>query len=335
MAKIVEFSSLGGPDVLSFVECEPEPPGDGEAQIAVKAAGLNRAELLFMAGTYLVNPVLPSRLGFEGAGDVLAVGSGVDRIAPGDRVAITPAFKQDAFGVLGEVVNVPVSALEPIADGVSYSDAAAFWMAFGTAYGLLVQSGGLRQDAGQSVVLNAASSSVGTAAFQIIRAFGGTSIATTRDASKVEGLREAGADHVIVIETADVAARIQEATDGRGFDIACDAVGDGAFTTLSEAAGFEATLVVYGLLSGEVAPVPFYPMIRNGLKVTGFHLSWSMLDHPDRRAPAVAHLKKGLADGTYTPKIDKAFAFSDLVEAYRYMASNSQLGKIVIDLEAS
>ena len=280
MNKIVEFSRLGGPEVLEFVGRDAPPPGPGEVQIAVKAAGLNRAELLFLADQYLVSPDLPSGLGFEGAGEVLAVGEGVARFKPGDRVAITPAFKQNAYGVLGTVVNMPETALEAILGDVSYRDAAAFWMAFGTAYGLLVQTGGLINGAGQTVVLNAASSSVGTAAFQIVHAHGGTSIATTRTSAKVAGLKDAGADHVIVTDDEDVVARVMEITGGRGFDIALDAVGGAAGETLANAAGFEATMVVYGLLSGVPSAAPFYPMVCKGLRVTGFHLAWLMLDHP-------------------------------------------------------
>ncbi|MFQ6552671.1 zinc-dependent alcohol dehydrogenase family protein [Aestuariibius insulae] len=332
MTKSVEFTALGGPEVLTIVDRDPTPPGPGEVQVAVKAAGLNRAELLFVAGQYLVDPELPSRLGFEGAGEVLAVGDAVKRVSPGDRVAITPAFKQNGYGVLGEIINIPETALERLPDAVGWPDAAAFWMAFGTAYGLLVQTGGLIEGAGQSVVLNAASSSVGTAAFQIIRAHGGTSIATTRTRDKVEGLKAAGADHVIVTEEEDVLARVMEITANRGFDIALDAVQGEAGETLANAAGFEATMVAYGLLSGAPSMTPFYPMVAKGLRVTGFHVAWSMLDHPKRRAVAVEHLNARLADGTYKPVIDKVFPFEEIQDAYRHMASNAHLGKIVVEV---
>ncbi|MEM1155873.1 MAG: zinc-binding dehydrogenase, partial [Pseudomonadota bacterium] len=261
MARIVEFTSLGGPEVLNIVDRDPTPPNPGEVQIAVKAAGLNRAELLFMAGQYLVDPKLPSGLGFEGAGEVLALGEGVRRSSPGDRVAITPAFTQNAYGILGEIINVPETALEALPTETSWSGGAAFWMAYGTAYGLLVQTGGLSEGAGQYVVLNAASSSVGTAAFQIIRAHGGTSIAATLTAEKVDGLKAAGADHVIVTDQEDLVARVMDITDGHGFDIALDAVQGGAGETLANAAGFEATMVAYGLLSGTPSATPFYPMV--------------------------------------------------------------------------
>ena len=333
MNQIIQFTSLGGPEALEFVSNTPTQPLAGEVQIAVKAAGLNRAELLFLAGTYLVDPVLPSGLGFEGAGEIVDIGPGVEDFSIGDRVAITPAFKQNVYGVLGHVVNIPATALEPIVDGVSYRDAAAFWMAFGTAYGILVQQGGLLKDSGQYVVLNASSSSVGTAAFQIIRAHGGISIATTRDSTKVIGLKDAGADHVIVTTQEDLTARVLEITAGKGFDIACDAVGGKDGDALANAAGFEATLVVYGGLSGESAPVPFYPMVASGLIVKGFHLAWLLLDHPERRKIAVEHLNEGLVNGIYSPRIDKVFTFSELADAYRHMASNTQLGKIVVEMD--
>jgi NADPH:quinone reductase-like Zn-dependent oxidoreductase len=331
MSKIVQFSALGGPEVLQFIEVAAAPPGPGEVQIAMKAAGLNRAELLFMAGTYLLPPILPSRLGFEGAAEVVTVGVGVGGFAPGDRVAITPGFKQDAYGVLGEVINIPASALEPIPDTVSYRDAAAFWMAFGTAYGVLVQCGRLKAGAGQTVLINAASSSVGVAAIQIARAHGATVIATTRGPGKVAALKKAGADHVIVTNTDDVAGRVREITNGHGFDIAADAVVGEGLAKIAEASARDATLVVYGLLSRDVGALPFGPMVVSGLKLTGFHLAWSLLDVPERRRAAVQHLNEGLLSGAYRPAIDRAFAFADLREAYAHMAANEHVGKIIVE----
>jgi NADPH2:quinone reductase len=332
MPKTVQFDTLGGPDVLHFVDKTVPPPQEGEVQIAVKAAGLNRAELLFIAGQYLIEPVLPSGAGVEGAGEIVAVGPEVKEFSVGDRVAITPGFDQLKYLTLGEIVNMTTSALEPVPEAVSYIDAAGFWMAFGTAYGLLVQKGGLTKGTGQAVVVNAASSSVGTAALQIIKAHGGKSIAITRTDNKVAALKEAGADHVIVTENEDVVARIMQITGGRGFDIACDAVMGTGATTLAAAAGTDATLVAYGLLSGEVPALPFEAMIRRGLTVTGFHLVWQLLDHPARRAAAVAHLSGGLARGDYRPVIDKVFPFDQVADAYRHMASNAQLGKILVEM---
>jgi len=331
MAKVVQFSKLGGPEVLEVVDAEIASPAPNEVQIAMRAAGLNRAELLFMQGAYLVQPNLPgSRLGFEGSGEIVSVGSHVTDWKAGDRVAILPDFDQTNYGVLGERVNVPERALFPIPDDKSFIEAAAFWLAFGTAYGMMVVSGGLRPNAGQSVVLTGASSSVGTAAFQVARAHGATTIATTRGPEKVEALRSAGADHVIVTSTENVAARLRALTSGRGFDLACDAVSGSLLDALAAAAAPEATIVEYGLLSGENAALPVIPMLRDGLSVTGFILAARILEVLERRRAMTAHLLEGWREGRYVPVIDRTFAFDQLQNAYAHMASNTQIGKIVV-----
>lgn len=331
MPRLIEFATLGGPEVLHFVERAAESPGSGEVQIAMKAAGLNRAELLFMAGAYLVPPILPSRLGFEGAGEVTAVGANVHGFSVGDWVAITPAFQQNAYGVLGDLINIPASALVSIPHGIGFHDAAAFWMAFGTAYGLLVQCGELRDGGEQTVLINAASSSVGLAAIQIARAHGATVIAVTRAATKVEPLRAAGANHVVVSNEEDIVERIGALSGGRGFDIACDAVGGSALAQLAEASSRDAVIVFYGLLSGEIGPVPFGPMVARGVRLTGFHLAWSLLDIPERRRAAISHLSNGLMNGNYRPVIDRIYAFTEVREAYAAMAANNHVGKIVVE----
>lgn len=332
MPRIVEFNALGGPEELKFVERDIPSPAENEIQLQMKAFGLNRAELLFIADQYLTSPILPSKIGVEGSGEIIAIGAGVEGYKIGDRVSVTPAIQWDKYGVIAEVANVPVYSIEPIPDDVSYTDAAAFWMSYGTAYGMMVQNGGLRRNAGQFVVITGASSSVGTAAFQIANAYGATSIATTRTSSKVKQLKEVGADHVIVMEDEDFVERIMEITGGKGFDIGCDSVLGPMVAPMAEAAAHEATIVQMGLQSGEVPELPFYQMLAKGLTLTGFHLSWRMMEHPDRREVAVEHLIAGLKDGSYKPIIDKVFELNDVVEAYQYMASNQQLGKIVIKI---
>jgi NADPH:quinone reductase-like Zn-dependent oxidoreductase len=196
---------------------------------------------------------------------------------------------------------------------------------------VLVQCGRLKAGAGQTVLINAASSSVGVAAIQIARAHGATVIATTRGPGKVAALKKAGADHVIVTNTDDVAGRVREITNGHGFDIAADAVVGEGLAKIAEASARDATLVVYGLLSRDVGALPFGPMVVSGLKLTGFHLAWSLLDVPERRRAAVQHLNEGLLSGAYRPAIDRAFAFADLREAYAHMAANEHVGKIIVE----
>ncbi len=135
MPTIAQFDTLGGPEKIKLVDVPAPPPAADEVQIRMRAAGLNRAEILYVAGQYLVEPPIPNApLGAEGAGEVINVGSGVSEFAEGDRVCVLPMMDWAKYGTLAEVVNVPANALERIPEGISFEDAAAFWMAFATAY---------------------------------------------------------------------------------------------------------------------------------------------------------------------------------------------------------
>lgn len=330
MARIVRFDQIGGPEQLKIVDEEPGQPAAGEVLVKVHAAGLNRAELLYMQGQYLVTPKLPSRIGVEGAGVIAALGPGVTGYAVGDEVSITPNMSPDRYGVIGETALIPVVALAPKAANVSFEVAAAIWMAYPTAYGGLVEVGGLRAGAGQSVVITAASSSVGLPAIQIARAHGAKVIATSRGAAKKAALLAAGADHVIVTGEENFTARVMEITGGRGFDIAFDAVAGPFLETLAAAAAIEATIVEYGALAMAPTPFPLFPAIGKGLRVCGFHLVYNLFDHADRTQRALDHLSEKLADGTYTPVIDRVFALDQVAAAYQHMAAGDQIGKIIV-----
>ncbi|MFT4582049.1 MAG: NADPH:quinone reductase-like Zn-dependent oxidoreductase [Gammaproteobacteria bacterium] len=330
MARIVRFDEIGGPEKLKIVDEEPPIPGAGEVLVDVRAAGLNRAEYLYLAGQYLVQPKPPSRIGVEGSGVILAVGPDVKDYAPGDEVSITPNMSPDKYGVIGEVALVPVAALAPKPENMSFEQAAAIWMAYPTAFGGLVEVGGLKQGAGQVVVISAASSGVGLPAIQIAKAHGATVIATSRGSSKKEAIMAAGADHLIATGTEDFPARVMEITEGRGFDIAFDPVAGPFLETLSSAAAVEATIVEYGALSMSDTLFPLFPAIGKGLRICGFHLVFNLFQHPDRTARAMANLVAGFADGTYSPVIDKVFPLADVAEAYRHMEGNKQIGKIIV-----
>lgn len=330
MAKIVRFDAIGGPENLKIFEEEPATPGAGEVLVDVKAAGLNRAEYMFLQGEYLLQPILPSRIGLEGAGVIIAIGPDVDNYKVGDEVSITPNMSASEYGVVGEVALVPVTALMPKPPGISFEHAAALWMAYPTAYGGLVEVGGLKQDAGQVVVISAASSSVGLPAIQIAKAFGATVIATSRGSSKKDAIMAAGADHLIATDEEDFAQRAMEITDGRGFDIAFDPIAGPFVETLCNGAAIEATIVEYGFLSRGDTAFPLYPTIGKGLRLCGFHLLFNLFQHPDRTARALANLNAGFENGTYVPVIDRVFPLADVAEAYRHMAGNQQIGKIIV-----
>ena len=305
-------------------------PGHGEVLVDVKAAGLNRAEYMFLQGEYLLQPKLPSRIGLECAGIVVEVGPDVADYKVGDEVSITPNMSAVEYGVVGEIALVPIAALVAKPASISFEHAAAIWMAYPTAYGGLVEVGGKRQGAGQVVVISAASSSVGLPAIQIAKAHGATVIATSRGTAKKDAIMTAGADHLIATDEEDFAARVMEITDGRGFDIAFVPVAGPFLETLCNGAAIEATIVEYGFLSTSDCAFPLYPTIGKGLRVCGFHLLYNLFQHPDRTALALANINAGLENGTYLPVIDRVFPLAEAADAYAYMASNQQVGKIII-----
>lgn len=337
MTKVVEFQQIGGPKQLSLIDRSIADPAPDEVQVEIKAAGLNRAELLFVAGEYLVQPTPPSRLGFEGSGIIRMLGDKVSQFSVGQAVSITPNMDVTKYGVLAEIVNVPSEALQPKPDGISFVDAATFWMAYPTAWGGLVQAGNLTANANQTVLISAASSSVGIAAIQIAKAYGATVIATTRTDIKAAAIRDAGADHIIVTDgenlVEQLVKQVQAITNGSGFNIAFDAVCGPFVEALAAAAARDAIIVEYGLLSGELPTMPFFSMIAKGLSIKSFHLSFDLLQHSNRLKVATDHLLPRLKNGTYSPVIAKAYTLNQVQEAYTYLASNNQFGKVVIEVE--
>lgn len=332
MVRIVEFEQTGGPDQLNLVDRPITPPAPDEVQLEIKAAGLNRAELLLLANEYLVKASLPGRLGFEASGIIRAIGKNVNDLSVGQAVSVMPNLDPRLYGVLGEVVNVPAVALQPKPDGVSFVKAATFWMAYPTAWGGLVQTGGLMTGAEQTVIIPAASSSVGIAAIQIAKTYGARVIATTRTAKKVDAIRTVGPDHIIVTDNEDFVERILSITNGDGFDIAFDPIGGPFVETLARAAGHNAVIVEYGLLSGKASTLPFFTMIMKSLSIKTFHLSFDLIQHPERFKAATQYLMPRLVDGTYAPIIARTYSLEQVRDAYQYMASNQQFGKLVIEI---
>ena len=254
MARIVRFHETGGPEVLRLDEVPEMDPGPGEVRIRVEAIGLNRAEVMLREGIYHERPVFPSRIGYEAAGVVEAVGEGVTNVNEGERIATVPSFalSQTRQGVYGESATVPAEIAAPYPAELTPAQGAALWMAYLTAYGALVHYGDLGPD--DAVIITAASSSVGLAAIQIAKERGTTVIATTRTAAKKDALLGFGADHVVATDEEDLPARVMEITGDAGACVVFDPIAGPLLTTLCGAAAPYGTIYEYGALHpGETA----------------------------------------------------------------------------------
>ena len=329
MPRIVFFHETGGPDVLRVEEAPAVPPGPGEVQLRIEAIGLNRAECMLREGIYHEQPVFPSRIGYEAAGVVEAVGAGVTGVSVGERIATVPSFalSQTRQGVYGESATVPAEIVRPYPAALTPSEGAALWMAYLTAYGALVHYGSLGPD--DAAVVTAASSSVGIAAIQIARERGATVIATTRHSAKKALLSGHGADHVVATEEEDLPARVMEITGGAGARIVFDPIAGPLLTTLCGAAAPYGTIYEYGALHPGGTDYPLMPMLAKSLTITGYQVLDFVRDEA-RFAAARDYVFAGLESGALKPVIDRAFPLEAIADAHRYMESNAQCGKIVV-----
>ncbi|HWX55823.1 MAG TPA: zinc-dependent alcohol dehydrogenase family protein [Verrucomicrobiae bacterium] len=327
MSKIVRFHKVGGPEVLKIEEETPKQPGKGEVRLKVQAIGLNRAELMFMRGQYVEQPKWPAGLGYEAAGVVEAVGPDVDKKWVGKLVATIPAFSMNDYAMLGEQVIAPAAALGEYPARLSPVEGAAVWMQYVTAYGALIAIAHLAK--GDFVLVPAASSSVGIAATEIARAESAISIATTRKSNKKAELLSLGADHVIATEEEDLVARVKEITGGKGARVVFDPVGGPFLEKLAEAAAPGGTVFEYGWLSLQPTPFPLFSALQKGLSIRGYSLM-EITRNPEKLSAAKKYIYDRLADGRFKPKIAKTFPFAQTVDAYKYLESNAQVGKVVI-----
>lgn len=325
-ARVVRFHSFGGPEVLRLDELEVGEPGPGEVRVRVGAFGLNRVEAYFRAGEFMPPAVLPSTIGYEAAGVIEAVGAGVSEWRIGQRVATLFGLEMDRYGTHGEAILYPADMLVAVPDNQSLTDAAASWMQYGTAYGL-IDVGQIA--AGDHVVITAASSSVGLAAIQIARAEGATPIAVTRTRDKAAELARLGAVHVVVSDEEDVPARIMELTGGAGARVLFDAVAGAPLAGLLGAMAPRGTAIVYGMLGGFSFELMLPVLMLGNLALHGFSADRLIRDPADR-ARVVDYVTRGLARGALSPVIDSTFALEEIAAAHRRLESNLQLGKIVV-----
>ena len=327
MPKAIRFSQFGGPEVLRFEDVAERQPSAGEVLLQVEAVGLNRAESMYYHGIYMEQPELPSGLGYEAVGTVSAVGPGGDMSLVGKRFGTIPGYSMKQYPVLAQEAVVPDRVLAPIPEALSAVEGAAVWMQYCTAYGALVPFGHV--SSGDFIIITAASSSVGLAAIQIVKAQGGTSIATTRTPAKRDRLLSLGADHVIVTDEENLPARVAEITGGKGARVVFDPVGGDTINTLAQATATGGAIYLYGMLSGQ--PTPF-PMAAFGRRIGMFGYTFNELRDTPEWETMKTYIHRHLSDGSFKPEIARTFPFAQAVEAYKYLEGNEQVGKVVVTL---
>lgn len=338
MTRIVRFHEVGGPEVLKIENLELPDPGPGEVRNAVEAIGLNRADALWRMNQYIEEPKPPSKLGYDAAGIVEAVGTGVEGIAVGDRVLTIPAFSQGDYGVYGESAIVPANAIWPWPEQLSAGQAACVGVQYTTVYFALNNLGEVGD--GDTVLLTAATGGVGFAGIEVAKQLGASVIATTRKRSKAEALSQGGADHVIVTDEEDLAARVKEITNGQGVKMVFDPIAGKSIPTLLDCLAAGGRYVLYGILDPTDPVLPAMSVLAKNVSLYGYtvfaYTGYPHLGIPQQTEAVAAardFLIPRLTDGRLKPMVSETFSLDDVVAAHRSLESNKQIGKIVLQVK--
>jgi len=330
MARAIRFHETGGPEVLKIDEVPTPEPKAGEVRIRVRALGLNRADSMFRTGRYVIEPQFPATFGYEAAGTIDAVGPGVQGFTEGDRVAVIPAFMFDEYAVFADLAIAPARAVVKLPESVSWENAAATWMPFTTVWGALIDIAKL--GAGDFVVLGAASSSVGLAAMQIAKHVGATPIGITRKGEKVQELKDAGFAHILQMGEHDLEREILALTGGHGARVVFDPVTGPDFESIIKDTSKDAIVFIYGALSQDATPIPVMHILGKHTTIRGYEFIEVTSDDA-KLERAKAFINEGLSAGNFQAQIARTFPFEEVVDAYRYLESNTQFGKIVLTLD--
>ena len=322
--RAVVLRGHGGPEVLTFEEIVAPTPGSEEVLVEVRATSLNRADLLQRMGFY-PNP-FPDQFdvpGMEFSGVVRSVGARVRALQVGDEVmgiVSGGAYAQQLVIHERQAMRIP--------NTVSLADAAAIPEVFITAWDALVVQGGLTS--GRWAMVHAGASGVGTAAIQICKAIGAR-IVVTCSGGKVEACRTLGADVVIDYGTQDFVAEVATATGGAGVDVILDVIGGDYVERNIASLAVKGHIIQVGVMAGK--PVPFNVGLLLGKRasITGTVLRARPLEEKIAISQRFASEMLPLfSTGQLKPVIDSVYAFADIASAHEYMASNGNVGKIVI-----
>lgn len=304
------------------MELPGREPGPGEISVAIEACGLNFADLLMSEGRYQERPEPPFALGMEVAGRVMALGPGVEGIAPGAQVAVFAGF-----GGLAETGCFAAARAVPLPDGMPAAEAAAFQVAYGTSHLALWHRARLAP--GETLLVLGAAGGVGLTAVEIGKLMGARVIAVARGADRLEVARAAGADHLIDSATADLRA---ELTALGGADVVYDPVGGEAFEAAFRTARPEARLLTIGFASGEVPQIKANHLLVKNLDVMGFYWGGYLAFRPDLLAGSLRTLLGWYAEGRIRPHIGATLPLDRAGEGLALLRDRKATGKVVVTI---
>jgi NADPH2:quinone reductase len=323
--KAIVCRELGPLSVLRL-EDVPEPDlGPGQVRLKVNAAGINFADILTVEGSYQHKPPLPFIAGFETAGEVIEIAPGVVNIALGDRVmaGIRP-------GGFAEQAVVDARGVLPTPGNFDDVTAAAFRVAYNTAYHCLLQRGQLQ--AGEWALIHGATGGVGLAAVELAKLHGAKIIATGGDDGKLAVAREYGADHIINYRQGAFRDQVKEITGGRGVDVVYDSVGGDVFDQSLRCMAWHGRLLVVGFTSGRIPTLRANYALIKGLSIIGCRAGEFRRHDPEGGARMDQDLLGLASAGKLRPHVSHTVPLERAVEGMQLLLDRKVIGKAVVTM---
>jgi NADPH2:quinone reductase len=315
----------GAVEGLRLGDAPPPIPADGEVVIAVRAAGINYADAIMVAGQYQTKPPLPFSPGLEAAGIVAACGDRVTRFRPGDRVMAILAH-----GGLAELAVAPEAETFAIPDRMSFEEAGAFPVAYISSHVALRWQA--RLEPGETLLVLGAAGGVGLTAVEIGKAMGARVIAAASTAEKLAVAQERGADEVVNYAEEKLTDRVMALTDGKGADVCFDPVGGDLFDSALSSLGWGGRILLIGFVAG-VPQIPANRLLVKHRAARGSSLRYFRWHAPDKLLRSVEELVQWYGEGKLRPLVTHRLPLDRSVEAIRLLTDRKAHGKVVVLVE--
>ncbi len=320
-----QVTSLGEPsDAMEIVDIDEPAVSDGRVIIDVAAVGVGFPDLLQIRGGYQVKPPLPFVPGQEIAGTVSEVGPGVDGVSVGDRVLWMGG------GGMAAKVSAPADSLLPIPDDMSFAQAAAFVVNYGT--GVFAIENRANLQAGETMLVTAAAGGAGSAAIQIGKALGANVIGLAGGPEKVKKLYELGADAAFDYREVDIVETVREATGGRGVDVVYECVGGDIFQQVRRTVAWDGRILIIGFTSGTIADAPTNHALLKNYSIVGVHWGAWLNRDPGHLRQNWDRIVELFGTGKLDPMMAGSRPFADAPVALAEIGERKTTGKVVIDI---
>ena len=311
-------------------EIEPPQPESHQVLIESMAAALNFPDLLQIRGKYQIVPATPFVPGKEAAGVVIAVGTDVEHIQPGNRVLV-----EVDYGAFAEQVTADAQRTFLLPDEIEMPTAVAMGLVYQTAYIALTERATLR--AGETVLVTGASGGIGLASVQLAKAFGATVLAATSDPTKFDAVRYAGADHVIDLSMTPLSDKLRDqvygVTGGKGVNVVLDVVGGQAFDASLRSLAFGGRIVVLGFTSAEIPNIKSNYLLLKNIAAVGMTINGYFAKQSEIVTAAQVEIINLWRQGKIRPNIHAELSLHEFANAFEMLENREFVGKVVLTLD--